>query len=108
MSENGPLEYLGRVYELNEEAREIGDPEVSEALDIVIKLVAKPDMPPQVATRLIVKLQAMAVQFKMQAKYYMIFNKDGVDAGKRKNFYLSLSESLKDLVDSLKYLAKVY
>jgi hypothetical protein len=56
---------------------------------------------------LIVQLQAMAVKFKMQAKYYMLINKEG-EAAKKKNIYLSMAEALKDLVDSLKYLAKNY
>lgn len=104
---NGPYEYLSTVYELNETAIELNDPDLSEALDIVIKLIAKPDVPAKSATALIVQLQAMAVKFKMQAKYYMLINKEG-EAAKKKNIYLSMAEALKDLVDSLKYLAKNY
>lgn len=104
---NGPFEYLNTVYELNETAIELQDPDLSQALDTVIKLIAKPDLPPAAATRLIVQLQAMAVKFKMQAKYYMIINKEG-EAAKKKNIYLSMAEALKDVVDSLKYLAKNY
>lgn len=107
MSERGPYEYLATVYELNETAIELQDPDLSEALNTVVKLISKPDIPAQVATILIVKLQAMAVKFKMQAKYYMLLNKEG-DAAKKKNIYLSLAEALKDLVDSLKYLARNY
>ena len=105
MSERGPYEYIGTVYELNQTAIELQDDDLTDALDTVIKLIAKPDMPPQVATKLIVKMQAQAVKFKMQAKYYMLLNKEG-DAAKKKNIYLSMAEALKDLVDSLKYLVK--
>lgn len=104
---NGPYEYLSTVYELNETSLELSDPDLSQALDMVIKLIAKPDVPVKAVAPLIVQLQAMAVKFKMQAKYYMIINKEG-EAGKKKNIYLSMSEALKDLVDSLKYLAKNY
>lgn len=104
---NGPFEFLSTVYELNETALEFSDPDLSDALDTVIKLIAKPDVPTKAVAPLIVKLQAQAVKFKMQAKYYMIINKEG-EAGKKKNIYLSMSEALKDLVDSLKYLAKNY
>jgi hypothetical protein len=104
---NGPYEYLSTVYELNQTSIEMQDDDLSQALDTVVKLIAKPDMPPQVATKLIVQLQAQAVKFKMQAKYYMLINKEG-EAAKKKNIYLSMSEALKDLVDSLKYLAKNY
>lgn len=105
MSDKGPLEHIGTVYELNEIAREMGDDDLTRALDTVIKIIAKPDIPPQAATRAVVQLQAYALEFKMKAKYYMIFNKEG-EAAKRKNIYLSMAEALKDLVDSLKYLAK--
>jgi hypothetical protein len=107
MSEHGPYEFLSTVAELNETAIELQDPDLADALDTVIKLIAKPDVPVKAVAPLIVKLQAQAVKFKMQAKYYMLINKEG-DAAKRKNVYLSMSEALKDLVDSLKYLAKNY
>lgn len=106
MSERGPYEYLASVHELNQICIELDDEDLSDTLNTVIKLIAKPDIPSSVVVPLIVKLQAYAVSFKMKAKYYMLYNKDGVDAGKRKNTYISISEALKDLVDSLKYLAK--
>lgn len=105
MTERGPLEHIGNVYELNQIAIELQDPELTDALDTVVRIIAKPDIPPQAAARLVVKLQAQAVQFRMQAKYYMLINKEG-DAAKRKNVYLSMSDALKELVDSLKYLCK--
>jgi hypothetical protein len=107
MSEKGPYEYIGSVYELNEIAREMGDDDLTDALDTVIKIISKPDIPPKAATAAVVKLQAYAVAFKMKAKYYMLINKEG-EAAKKKNIYLSMAEALKDLVDSLKYLAKNY
>jgi hypothetical protein len=103
----GPYEYVGSVYELNQMCVEMGDDDLTDALDTVIKLISKPDVPPKAVTPIIVKLQAQAVKFKMQAKWFMLFQKEG-DAAKKKNVYLSMSEALKDLVDSLKYLAKAY
>lgn len=107
MSENGPYEFIGSVYELNQMCIELGDDDLTDALDTVIKLIAKPDVPTKAVAPLIVKLQAQAVKFKMQAKWYMLYNKEG-DSAKKKNTYLSMSEALKDLVDSLKYLARQY
>lgn len=104
---NGPYEFIGSVYELNQTSIELSDPDLTDALDTVIKLIAKPDVPTKAVAPLIVKLQAQAVKFKMQAKYYMLINKEG-EAAKKKNIYLSMAEALKDLVDSLKYLAKNY
>jgi hypothetical protein len=103
--DNGPYEYLSQVYELHETALEFSDPDLSQALDMVIKLISKPDVPVKTVAPLIVQLQAMAVKFKMQAKYYMLINKEG-EAAKKKNIYLSMAEALKDLVDSLKYLVR--
>jgi hypothetical protein len=107
MTDKGPYEYIGSVYELNQMCIDMGDDDLTDALDTVIKLIAKPDVPAKSVTPVIVKLQAQAVKFKMQAKYYMLINKEG-DAAKKKNVYLSMAEALKDLVDSLKYLAKNY
>jgi hypothetical protein len=102
---DGPYEHLSKVFELNETSLELQDPDLSQALDIVIKLISKPDVPPKTVAPLIVQLQAMAVKFKMQAKYYMLINKEG-EAAKKKNVYLSMAEALKDLVDALKYLVR--
>jgi hypothetical protein len=106
-TEKGPYEYIGSVYELNQMSIELGDDDLTEALDTVIKLISKPDVPTKAVAPLIVKLQAQSVKFRMQAKYYMLINKEG-DAAKKKNVYMSISEALKELVDSLKYLAKAY
>lgn len=107
MSETGPYEYLNAVFELNEIARDMGDEDLTAALNTVVKIIAKPDISPQAATKVVVQLQAYAVSFKMKAKYYMLINKEG-SAAKKKNIYLSMAEALKDLVDSLKYLAKAF
>jgi hypothetical protein len=107
MSEKGPYEFIGTVFELQQTCVEMNDDDLTDALDTVVKLIAKPDVPTKAVAPLIVKLQAQAVKFKMQAKYYMLINKEG-EAAKKKNVYLSMSEALKDLVDSLKYLAKQY
>lgn len=105
MNEKGPYEFIGTVYELNQICIDMGDDDLTNALDTVIKIISKPDIPPQAATKAVVQLQAYAVSFKMKAKYYMLINKEG-EAAKKKNIYLSMAEALKDLVDSLKYLCK--
>lgn len=107
MSENGPYEFIGTVYELNELCKDMGDDDLTDALDTVIKLISKPDVPAKAVTPVIVKLQAQAVTFRMKAKYFMLIQKEG-SAAKKKNVYLTMADALKDLVDSLKYLAKAY
>jgi hypothetical protein len=105
MSSQGPYEYLNEVYELNQISIEMGDDDLSDALDTIVKIISKPDIPPQAAVKAVVKLQAYAAAFRMKAKYYMLIQKEG-DAAKRKNIYLSMVEALERLVDSLKYLCK--
>lgn len=107
MTDRGPFEHIGTVHELNQIAIEMGDDDLTDALDKVIKIIANPNVGPQSATRLVVQLQAYAVEFKLKSKYYMLFNKEG-DAARRKNVYISMAEALKDLVDALKYLTKNY
>lgn len=107
MTERGPLEHIGNVYELNQIALELQDPELTDALDTIVKLIAKPDVPPKAVAPLLVKLEAQAASFRMKAKYYMIYQKEG-DAAKRKNTYLTLADSIDRLCDSLKYLARNY
>jgi hypothetical protein len=100
MSDSGPFEYLNTVYELNQLCIAMGDDDLSDAIDTVIKLISKPDVPSKAVSPLIVKLQAQSVRFKMQAKYLMLFVKEGDSA-------MSMAEALKDLCDALKYLAKM-
>ena len=108
MVDESPFEAISSVERVNELA-EIGDymsdEDLDNAFDKVIKLISKPDVPTKVVAPLIVELQAMSVKFKMQAKYYMLYEKGG-DAAKRKNTYLSMSDGLDRLVDSLKYLVR--
>lgn len=107
MEESGPLEYLNGVYELNEICRQMGDDDLSDAMNMIIKLVAKPDVPAKAAAPLVVQMQAWAASFRMKAKYWMIYNKEG-DAAKKKNTYLTMADSLNSLCDSLKYLCKAF
>ncbi len=99
------FEQLSKVSELNELAGELTDPAVDEALSLIIKLTAKPDVPIRTAAPLIVQLTALSAQFKLQGKYYMLYSKEKENMAK-KNTYLSLSESLQCLADSLKYLLR--
>ena len=81
------------------------DKDLDDALELVIKLIMKPDVPSTKAPDLIVRLQALSTKFAVLARYYTTFEK-GVDASKKKNVYYTVSDAINKLVDSLKYSAK--
>jgi hypothetical protein len=83
----------------------MNDPDLDTALELIIKLITKPDVPAAKAPELIVKLQALSAKFSMLARYYTTFEKSG-EASKRKNVYYTASDSIDKLVDAVKYSAK--
>lgn len=109
MSEDSTvLELISQITELNDLHEFMQDGALDRAMDIVIKLIAKPDVPVSYATRLIVELQAMSTKFAMLAAYYATIAKDraGTENNHKKNIYYSTKEAIDKLVDSLKYAAK--
>lgn len=103
-----PLNDIIEVAELNEIAEFMRDDNLTNALAQIIEIYGKENPPPlKDALTLIVKLQAYSATFKMQGKYYMLLGAQEPDSSKKKNVYLSVSESLDKLVDSLKYVVRV-
>jgi hypothetical protein len=92
------------VAELQEIAEFLQDDDVTRALGLVLRL-SEQHPNPNTVVKLITELQAKSFTFKMKAKYYMILEKGG-DSAKKKNLYLSMSDALDRVVDSLKYVAK--
>lgn len=102
------LELISQVTEFNDLHDFMNDDQLDTAMAIVIKIIAKPDLLPSTATRLIVELQAMSTKFAILATYYATIAKDraGTVNNSKKNIYYSTKEALDKLVDSLKYTAK--
>ena len=88
---------------LSEIADYMDDTELTEALTFIAKLIIKPDIPLNVATVEIVRLQAIAA--KMAFKATWMVNVDKSDRGK-KNLYYTAAESLNNLVSALKYITR--
>ena len=103
--EENTFQLISQVTEFNDISEHMQDEDLDLALDIIIKLIAKPDVPASKVAALIVQLQAMSVKFKMQAKYYMHFKK-GTQFAAKKGTYMTASESIDKLVDALKYEAR--
>jgi hypothetical protein len=102
---NNIFETVSQVTEFNDIKEFMNDPELDEALDLIIKLIMKPDVPAGKSPELIVRLQALSAKFQMLSRYYTTFEKGG-ESSKKKNVYYTVSEALDKLVDSVKYLAR--
>jgi len=94
---------IDMVNGLSEIADFMDDEELTTALTFIAKLIIKPDIPLNVATVEIVRLQAIAA--KMSFKATWMTNVDKSDRGK-KNIYYTAAESINSLVSALKYITK--
>ena len=88
---------------LSEIADYMQDEELTAALTMIAKLIIKPDIPLNVATIEIVRLQAIAA--KMSFKATWMTNVDKSDRSK-KNIYYTAAEAINDLVSALKYIMR--
>jgi predicted S18 family serine protease len=94
---------LEQVNGLAEIADYMNDEELTQALTFIAKIIIKPDIPLNVATIEIVRLQAIAA--KMAFKATWMTNVDKSDRGK-KNIYYTAAESINNLVSALKYITR--
>jgi len=94
---------IDMVNGLSEIADFMNDQELTTALTTIAKLILKPDIPLNVATVEIVKLQAIAA--KMSFKATWMANVDKSDRAK-KNIYFTAAESINNLVSALKYIIR--
>lgn len=85
---------------LSEIADYMKDEELTTALTMIAKLIIKPDIPLQVASLEIVRLQAIAAKMSFRATW--MANVDKNDRGK-KNIYYTAAEAINNLVSALKY-----
>lgn len=79
------------------------DEDLTQALAFIAKLIVKPEIPFQVATIEIVRLQAIAAKMAFRATW--LTNVDKSDRAK-KNIYYTAAESINNLVSALKYIAR--
>ncbi len=98
--------------DLNTELEEISlyfrDEDIDEALDTLIRLIAKPNVPSHVAAPLVVKLQALSSKLGLMGKVYMLYELDITKEEKtrKKNMLLTLSAELEKLSNAVKYLVR--
>ena len=96
------IELISKITEFNDMSEYMNDPDLDTALEMIIKLITKPDIPSTKAPVLIVQLQAISAKFAMQARFYTSLSKDS----NRKNIYYTAADTVDKLVDALKYSAR--
>jgi len=94
---------IDMVNGLSEIADYMEDEELTQALTFIAKVILKPDIPLNVATVEIVRLQAIAAKMSLKATW--MANVDKSNRGK-KNIYYTAAESLNNLVSALKYITR--
>ncbi len=94
---------IDMVNGLAEIAEYMQDEELTTALTFIAKIIIKPDIPLNVATVEIVRLQAIAA--KMSFKATWMANVDKSDRA-TKNIYFTAAESINNLVSALKYITR--
>jgi hypothetical protein len=99
------IDIISEITEFNDMKEFMGDPDLDYALDLIIKLITKPDVPSSKAPDLIIKMQALSAKFAMLSRFYTTFEKGGENA-KKKNVYYTAEEAINRLVDALKYSAR--
>jgi|SRR6056300_1394336 hypothetical protein len=103
MVDNENKTTIDTVNGLAEIADYMQDEELTSALTMVAKLIVKPDIPINIATVEIVRLQAIAA--KMSFKATWMANVDKGDRAK-KNIYFTAASSINELVAALKYITR--
>lgn len=88
---------------LSEISEYMEDEDLTTALTMIAKLIVKPDIPIQVATLEIVRLQAIAAKLSLKATWMANVDKNN---RAKKNIYYTAAESVNSLVSALKYITK--
>lgn len=94
------LEQINDLYEI---ADYMNDPELTSALEFIAKVILKPDIPPQVATVEIVRMQAIAAKLQMRATWMANVDKSSRE---KKNVYYTAAAEIDKVVAALKFLLK--
>lgn len=103
MVDNESKTTIDTINGLAEIADYMDDEELTSALTMVAKLIVRPDIPINIATVEIVRLQAIAA--KMAFKATWMANVDKGDRAK-KNLYYTAASSVNELVAALKYITR--
>lgn len=107
--EASTIEIISAITDFNDLSEHMKhDEQLDRALELVVKLIAKPDIPPTAAPKIIVEMQALSAKFAISAALYKTFARDkaGTENNYRKEVYYTLRDAIDRVVDSLKYTAR--
>lgn len=105
--EKSITELVSEITEFNEISLYLQDEDVDAAMEKIINLIARPNVPLDKVGPLVVWLQALSVKFNLQGKYHMLYSTgEKEEKTRKKNTYLALSDDLEKLANALKYLVK--
>lgn len=106
----GAIEYLSGIQDLVDLNDFMDDPHFTEAIELALKCIVKPTIPPAVALKAMLQMQGYAFTFRMKGQKYMTISKGpaGSADNHKKNVYFSASEQCHELAQTLKYLVKEY
>lgn len=110
MEHSDGLVYLSNIQDLVDLADFMDDQDFTDACELAMKCVAKPDLPPASAKTALVKMQGYAFMFRMKGQVFMTIKagKTGTEENKKKNVYFSLSEQCDKMAQTLKYLLREF
>ena len=94
---------LEQLNDLADIAEYMEDEDLTTALTMIAKLIIKPDIPIQVATLEIVRLQAIAAKLALKATWMANVDKNN---RAKKNIYYTAAEAVNNLVSALKYITR--
>lgn len=102
------LEYLSECQDLVDLHDFMQDDDLAEAMDLCMKVIAKPDITPSAARNALAKMQGFSMKFRMQSMTYTFVNpgKGGTENNNKKNVYYTASQQCHEMAQTLKYLAK--
>ena len=102
------LEIIEIIEEFNDLHEFMQDEQLDKALNLVVRLMMKPNVPSSRAPALIVELQALSTKFAILAAQYATIASGPARSPQahKKNLYFSIKEALNKLVDALKFSAK--
>lgn len=108
LDEQTPTQLVSTITQGNDLHDFMQDPQVDRAMDIVVKLMSKPDVPAAKAILLITELQAMSTHFAVEATRFQTIAAGPArsDNAHKKNLYKTLNAAIDRLVDALKFSAK--
>lgn len=102
------IELINMVAEFNDVHEFMHDEQVDRALELIVRVITKPDIPPHKAVALVAELQALSSKFAVLAAWYSTAAKGraGSENHTKKNIYYSLRDATEKLSDSVKYSAR--